>query len=235
MASFSAREELASIKTAADDACPVCLCEVQYVLVPCGHSLHLGCVALLCVNSRAMSRPLCRSGWPLSAQDGFMRQCRKQQVSSPRHGFVLVATRPSWEPSLARVSRAFARASERAKKAASSLQRPPTSTPSTAKRHLAERRSSGYVRALRQRAGQGIWPWLAMATQGWCQPRAADPPPPPAKATRLQQPPVRRFKSASSVLHVTLAPALGRAPPLSPKNSRKDAEGGGRSCPPCSL
>ena len=46
--------------------------------------MHLGCVAHLCVNSRTMSCPVCRSGWSVSAQDTFMRQCREQQVSLPQ-------------------------------------------------------------------------------------------------------------------------------------------------------
>ena len=77
----------------ADDACPVCLCvvlpcsvgpEARYEWPSCGHSLHLGCVAHLSVNSRAMSCPVCRSGWSVSAQDTFMRQCREQRVSLPQ-------------------------------------------------------------------------------------------------------------------------------------------------------
>ena len=77
----------------ADDACPVCLCvvlpcsvgpEARYEWPSCGRSLHLGCVAHLSVNSRAMSCPVCRSGWSVSAQDTFMRQCREQRVSLPQ-------------------------------------------------------------------------------------------------------------------------------------------------------
>ena len=41
-------------------------------------------VAHLFVNSRVMSCPFCRSGWSLSAQDGFMQQCQEQQVSVPQ-------------------------------------------------------------------------------------------------------------------------------------------------------
>ena len=74
----------------ADDACPVCLCvvlpcsvgpEARYEWPSCGHSLHLGCVAHLSVNSRAMSCPVCRSGWSVYT---FMRQCREQRVSLPQ-------------------------------------------------------------------------------------------------------------------------------------------------------
>ena len=46
-------------------------------------------------------------------------------------------------------------------------------------------------------------PGRSMATQGWCQPRAANP---PTKASCWQQPPAG-FMSASRMLHMTLAAA----------------------------
>ena len=50
---------------------------------PCGHSLHLGCVAHMRVNQQRISCPMFRSGWPDAAQQQFARLCCQKSVAMP--------------------------------------------------------------------------------------------------------------------------------------------------------